>query len=75
MNIEKMREAQDLKIKRAILAHEEWKAKWVKYDRCFSVEWISPRGKSMTYSAYCFEVNRHMAKTIEKIRKIIEVKP
>lgn len=73
MTKDKIKEAQDLKIRRAISAHEDWKRMWVKDDRFFSVEWISPRGKSMTYHEYCVEVSKHMARTVEKIRKALEV--
>lgn len=67
-----MNEQQREKIRRAILAHEEYKAKWTKDDRCFSVTWISPRGKEMTYSGYCFEVNKHLNATVAKIEKILK---
>ena len=67
------RDKKDAAIARAIHAHDEWKAKWVKDDRFFSVDWISPHGKTMTYSGYCFEVRKHMTRTVAKIRKILEV--
>lgn len=67
------RDKKDASVARAINAHEEWKAKWTKDDRCFSVEWISPHGKTMTYIGYYFEVRKHMDKTVAKIRKILEV--
>lgn len=75
MSTSKIREMQDMKIRRAMTSHEEWKSKWSKKDCIFHNEWVSPKGKSMTYSAYCYEVNRHMARTIERIRKIFEVAP
>lgn len=69
-----MNEQQRKKIRRAVLAHEEYKAKWVKDDRFFSVTWISPLGKEETYSGYCSAVNKHLDGTADKIEKIL-VKP
>lgn len=59
------------RITRLMHAHQEWLSKWHKRSG-FSVEYTSPRGKSMTYSAYCFEVNKHMDKTIDKIAQIVK---
>ena len=68
-----MKDAQDLKIQRAILAHEAYKASWKEGKSAFSREMVSPRGARHTYTSYCFEVNKHMAKTVAKIRSILEV--
>lgn len=73
MDIDKIQEAQDLKIQRAISAHEVYKSSWTKGRSAFSVEMISPRGATHNYSSYCHEVNKHMAKTIAKIRQILEI--
>lgn len=67
-----MNEQQRKKIRRAILAHEEYKAKWRKDDRGFSVTWVSPRGKEMTYSGYSAAVNKHLDETADKIEKILK---
>ena len=67
-----MTEEQLKRVRRAILSHEEWKAKWVKKDRCFSVEMVSPRGKAFTVNAYYFEVNKHLDATAAKIEKILK---
>jgi hypothetical protein len=68
-----MKDAQDLKIKRAIYAHEAYKNSWTEGRSAFSREMISPRGARHNYSSYCHEVNKHMTRTIAKIRKILEV--
>lgn len=67
------RDDQDKAVRRAINAHEYWKAQWATDARAFSVEMVSPRGKRMTYNAYCSEVNKHLGKTVEKIRKALGV--
>ncbi|WP_338924634.1 hypothetical protein V0M98_34005 (plasmid) [Pseudomonas silesiensis] len=59
------------RITRLMRAHQEWLNKWHKRSGLF-VEYTSPRGKSMNFSAYCFEVNKHMDKTIDKIAKIVK---
>lgn len=61
----------DEAIRRAIISHENYKSSWRKESGAFTVQMISPRGKRMTYSGYCFEVKKHMDKTVEKIRKIL----
>jgi len=72
MTEERTKEQQDLKIQRAISAHEVYTSSWTKKMTAFSPEFISPRGARHNYSSYCHEVNKHMAKTIAKIRKILE---
>jgi hypothetical protein len=67
-----MKDAQDLKIQRAISAHEAYKASWTEGRSAFSREMISPRGGRHNYSSYFHEINKHMTKTITKIRKILE---
>lgn len=75
MNPDKVRQDKDLKVRRAISAHEAYKNSWAE-DRCaFSRVMISPRGARHDYSSYCAEVNKHMVKTVAKIRKILEVTP
>ena len=64
---------QDARIRKAINDHNYWLSKWRKDSSAFTVEMISPRGKFMTHSAYCAEVNKHMDATIGKIRKALAV--
>lgn len=66
------KEKQDAKVRKAINDHQYWLSQWVR-ESGFSVEMISPRGKRMTHSGYCFEVNKHMAGTIKKIRNALGV--
>ena len=67
------KEKQDAKIRKAIHDHYFWLSQWRKESVAFSVEMISPRGKRMTHTGYCQEVTKHMAKTVLKIRKAINV--
>lgn len=58
-------------VKRAISSHQRWVEQWAKQSLAFSVVMVSPRGKSMTHSAYCHEVSKHLNKTVSKIEKIL----
>lgn len=60
-------------IARAINAHEAFKKSWSEGNSALGREMISPRGVRHTYTSYCFEVHKHMHKTVLKIRKILEV--
>lgn len=65
------RQADD-KIAQAIYAHHEYKASWTPRTWGFAREMVSKRGKVYSRLAYEFEVQKHMVKTIRKIREIIE---
>lgn len=67
------KEKQDAKIRKAINDHHFWLSQWRKENGAWSVEMVSPRGKRMSHLGYCQEVTRHMAKTVLKIRKAINV--
>jgi hypothetical protein len=62
----------DKRIRDLIIRHENWKNQWKEVNYGFSVEWVSPRGKYMTYSAYCSEVEKHLQNTIKKIRETLD---
>lgn len=64
-------EKNNRRIAHTIHTHEQYKASWIKRHLAFSVEMISPRGKVHTCSSYQAEINKHLDKTIQKIREII----
>ena len=61
----------DKAIRKAMQHHVDWLNKWTKDGRGLSVMMISPRGKQMTYSAYCLEVDKQMNKTVKKIHEAL----
>lgn len=66
------REKNDQLIANAIKAHARYKSSWKKQQTAFSVGMVSPRGKEHTCLSADLEIEAHLARTVQKIREILE---